>query len=620
MNNYGRVFNMFYVKVLIFCIIFITILFFIGNYVIYLLKLEKRISKIFVVGFITLLSIFQLIAYPLALIRGSFIVLVTIYSIIIIILMILSLLYFAKERFAFIEMYKKSMFLFMIIILIAGQAYMSSYMHHTDDDDAYFITVSTTTQESGIISSETQFASTGIKSNDIDKRPNTSTWEYFIALLSYVSSIEVVILAHTILPLLLIPLSYLAVYQVSEYLIEDKKRKYFMLFYTLLNIFGGYIVYTPACFLLLRIWQGKAVLVSIIFPILLSNCLELMQINREKKQYWVYNALILLAGVSTSVIGVYLTPLYYMIIGVPYLFTIGWKKAKKIVVLIIFSLLPCAIFTILSFVQVLTENKEYMSRTAPDWMNLFKTNILTGYYYVFLIIALIYIIFKGNRIQKIFLLGSTVFTFFTFLNPLFCTFVAQKITGVDVYWRLYWTLPVFFSIAFLLSDILYQIKKKLYKLLVFACMILTLHFAGYYIYQQPFYSPHQNMYKLPNEVIDIVDFIINNQQTSEKPNVLYPEDLSAKVRQYKAEVVTVWSRELYQKNKIIPNTNISLSSFYHELYDGKIKDIDYLIKNLENLEIEWIVMPEDIKLIKASNIILLQTIDGYNIYKFIREY
>jgi hypothetical protein len=601
-------------------LVLIPVVFLIGNYVCYLLKFTKRITKSFCVGFITILSIFQLISYPFNIFNGSFANLVILYLIVIAILLLLSINYLRFEKLSLSSLVlnkNKIILTILIFILVIVQSFLSSYLYHEDDDDAYFITVAATVIETNEVSSDVQFASTGLISEQVIPRSDTATWEYFIAFLSYVFSIKPVILAHTILPLLLIPISYMCMDQVASALIDVKARKYFLLIIILLNFFGGYAAYSSASFLLLRIWQGKAVLVSIIFPILLANCIELIKNHIENNNKWksnlVFISMILLAGVCTSVIGVYLTPLYYVIIGAPYLISIGLKKAKNILLPIILSLLPCGIFTVISFIQVLMYNKDYMNSSAPDWLSIFKINMLSRYYFILFIIGLIYVCIKGNYLQKLILFASTLFAFLSFLNPLFINFVSQKITGVDVYWRLYWTIPIYYTIAYFISDILAK-SKRVYNYASIGILILLLNNMGYFIYQQPLYSKHLNIYKIPNEVIHIVDFINENKTSEHKPNVLFPENLAAKVRQYSTEVVTVWSRWLYQGTNIIPNSDITLSSFYYPLYNNEISDTEYIISNLQKLGIEWVILPYELS-ISDKRMVLIKSIDNYNIYK-----
>lgn len=612
---------MIYIKIIVFCISFIIGLFLIGNYISYLMNFTKSFSRIFCMGFISILVIIQAIAFPFSVFRGSFKIMVTVVSITLIVLLLMSLhCYIYKSKpILRINIEKKNIFLVIILsLLIFLQAFLSSYLYHDDDDDAYYITISSVTINEGEMGLEPIYITSGLDSSmvtHVSHRTDTSTWEYFIAYLSFVFSIEPVILAHTVLPFLLIPLAYMAVYHIASMLADKKQIIYFMIAFSLLNIFGAYAVYSPACFLLLRIWQGKAVLVSIIFPILFGNCLEIIKYKKYDKQYWFYNAMILIGGVSTTIIGVYLTPIYYMMIGIPFLLFIKWNEAKRLLKPIILSLIPCALFAVYSFVQVISTNSRYLTYPAPNWTHIFKLNMLSGYYLILFIIALIYIIIKGNIAHKLILVGTTFLTFITFLNPLFITFVAQKITGVEVYWRLYWGLPIYYAVSFMLSDLICKIKNKLYIVLSLVGITICLNYMGYFMYKEPFYYKHENIYKLPSEVIGIVDYINTTKETEEKQNVLFPELLSAKVRQYSTDVVTMWSRYSNSYDNIIPNTNMQLQSFYFPLYAGDLTDGKYITDNLRNMQVDWLIMPNKTPLPPYEGISKTTSIEEYDVYR-----
>ena len=58
---------MLWVRIIMLFIFCISVLFFVGNYSCYLLKLERNLAKIFSTGFIIILTIFHFISYTFAL-------------------------------------------------------------------------------------------------------------------------------------------------------------------------------------------------------------------------------------------------------------------------------------------------------------------------------------------------------------------------------------------------------------------------------------------------------------------------------------------------------------------------------------------------------------------------
>ena len=105
-------------------------------------------------------------------------------------------------------------------------------------------------------------------------------WEAFIGRMS---GIHATIIAHSVAPLVLLPLTYLVYFQIGKKLFSGKKqgmlrRKHemfpgmqsllpvFMIIMALFQIFGNVSIYTNETFLLTRTWQGKSVAGNFMIP------------------------------------------------------------------------------------------------------------------------------------------------------------------------------------------------------------------------------------------------------------------------------------------------------------------------------------------------------------------
>ena len=72
------------------------------------------------------------------------------------------------------------------------------------------------------------------------------------------------------MPLLLIPLSYLVYYEVAKVLFTSQRENVpvFMIIMGMFQMFGNVSIYTNETFFLTRTWQGKAVVCSVIIPMM----------------------------------------------------------------------------------------------------------------------------------------------------------------------------------------------------------------------------------------------------------------------------------------------------------------------------------------------------------------
>ena len=104
----------------------------------------------------------------------------------------------------------------------------------------------------------------------------------------------------------------------------------FLLFLAWMNIFGYYSVYTMSTFLLIRIWQGKALVASLFIPLMFYLMCELLEKN-EKKIWYAVTALTGLAGALASGIGITALPVVIGVGGIVNLFHRGGvRKTVKI--------------------------------------------------------------------------------------------------------------------------------------------------------------------------------------------------------------------------------------------------------------------------------------------------
>lgn len=149
--------------------------------------------------------------------------------------------------------------------LLGLQLYKSFTLMSFDGDDAEYVAQSLVTQQS-----ETMYL---IKpytggTTSLDIRHSLAVLPIWIAYIGKMTGIHTTILAHSILPFVLIPLTYIVFYEMGKHLLKKKKEYLpaFMGLIALLQIFGNVSIYTNETFFLTRTWQGKAVAASFVIP------------------------------------------------------------------------------------------------------------------------------------------------------------------------------------------------------------------------------------------------------------------------------------------------------------------------------------------------------------------
>lgn len=194
------------------------------------------------------------------------------------------------------------------------QLVMSVCMAFADGDDAYYIPISETTAASGSMYRTIPY--TG-ETTILDVRHGLAPFPIWIAFISKVSRVPATILAQSILGGVLLLVCYSIYHAVAEVLFKDKKAgiPYFMLFVSLLFLFGNYSFYSAETFLMTRTSQGKAVLANLVIPFLFWCLLQLAEEGKNKKVLYLLLLLGSMASWLCSTLGTFLCAALFGIAG-----------------------------------------------------------------------------------------------------------------------------------------------------------------------------------------------------------------------------------------------------------------------------------------------------------------
>ena len=110
-----------------------------------------------------------------------------------------------------------------------------------------------------------------------------SVFPMWIAFVSVRAGIHATIVSHVVMPLVLIPLTYLLYYEIGRLLFARENFPVFMILMAVFQIFGNVSIYTTETFFLTRTWQGKAVAGALAIPAVLWLFLLLCGGKQEKE-------------------------------------------------------------------------------------------------------------------------------------------------------------------------------------------------------------------------------------------------------------------------------------------------------------------------------------------------
>lgn len=200
----------------------------------------------------------------------------------------------------------------LFLALVGFQLYKALAYSSFDGDDAYYVVESLLAQQADVMYRILPY--TG-GSTGLDVRHVLAVFPMWVAFVAVKSGIHATIVSHVVMPVVLIPLTYLVYYEIGKMLFagepygasagasetgkngtgkgQDENGSLpghrenlpvFMIVMAMFQIFGNVSIYTSETFFLTRTWQGKAVAGSLVIPAFLWLFLWIYDgVKKEKR-------------------------------------------------------------------------------------------------------------------------------------------------------------------------------------------------------------------------------------------------------------------------------------------------------------------------------------------------
>ena len=192
----------------------------------------------------------------------------------------------------------------------------------------------------------------------------------------------------------------------------------------------------------------------------------------------------------------------------------------------------------------------------------------TGFYFGLFLLLLMYIIVRNKKEDKYiksFFSLYPLFIVIIILNPFFY-YIVTKFIDVDVYWRSFWCLPLGITIAYGFTKIVSDIKKETIRNCEIVAIVVLIALSGKFIYTQEFFAKVDNLYKVPDDALDVILAISEDEEINKK--VAGPEEIMVYMRQIDGIVKTEDYRNIsseYSEDLIISKIeNGKVSAFANE--------------------------------------------------------
>lgn len=215
----------------------------------------------------------------------------------------------------------------------------------------------------------------------------------------------------------------------------------------------------------------------------------------------------------------------------------------------------------------------------------------TSAYLLLFYVALFYICYKEKE-NRVLLVYSSVFILAVILNPFFAAATSDLFTG-GIYWRCFWLLPIVTVFAYAATSITLSVNSKKLKILAAFCCAVLIMLSGGFIFTSENYSRADNMYKLPQEAIQVCN-IMNEDKGANTAKAMVDNNLVSYVRQYDASIklaygrypfTIYWSHDL--RSLPAENTESARSIALFAEVNREDMDIELLVDSARILNVDY---------------------------------
>lgn len=236
------------------------------------------------------------------------------------------------------------------------------------------------------------------------------------------------------------------------------------------------------------------------------------------------------------------------------------------------------------------------------------TGLIIGWY----LLTLVYLWFtEKDRRRRVILLYMPLVVLILYFNPLFARLVYGTV-GDEIYYRILWLLPVTVVIAYGVVSLYGSLRgKKRYIFALFSAVLIMV--SGSCIYSSPHFHKAENLYHMPQEVVDICDAI---QVEGREVMAVFPREMLSYVRQYTPLVCMPYGREMLVERWQASNP-------LYDAMEAKVLDMDVILPLAKSYSSHFVIVPgykKTVGNVENYDFILVNQIDGYDIYQDMSVY
>ena len=232
----------------------------------------------------------------------------------------------------------------------------------------------------------------------------------------------------------------------------------------------------------------------------------------------------------------------------------------------------------------------------------------TSWHMVLFAAGIVYLFFtEKDKGRKTLMVYASVCLFVLFFFPVFSYFV-MSVLDEETYYRILWLMPVNVVVAYAAVKLMIQRKSLWQKIVIGILAALAIAKGGDYVYDHPTFAKAENLYNLPQMVVDIGKVL--EPEEGWVMAAVEPE-LLPYMRQYSSNIHMPYGREML----------VGRWERYHLLYDEMNADIinpETLYEQIERSFCDYVVLRQNRRIdgtLEEYGAEKIANVYGYDIYK-----
>lgn len=244
-------------------------------------------------------------------------------------------------------------------------------------------------------------------------------------------------------------------------------------------------------------------------------------------------------------------------------------------------------------------------------------------YFMLYLAALVFVALKGTKREKqIFLPGAVLLL--TVYNPVLPVLLDKIFDVNSEYYRFFWIAPVIVLVPYIAVKLIFLSQDKKQTAVVSVLLAAVFLLSGNFLYKNG-YVPATNIYKMPDEMIQISE-LIHEDAAVEYPKAFLEYEYNMQMRQYDPKMLLTIDREDYLYAVSNPYTEEMLQDEEHPQYRllaalirYQSVETDAFLAALDETNTEYIVLSKNnlmVPFLEAAGLTALNCTNDHIIFKY----